>query len=79
MLQEVIQAFLREGEWDKPWINAKIGQVVAVGFDQLVKIGVSVDQAFKELDSRVKRYNSRVSKVRVASFLLSRYHIPSTD
>ena len=64
---------------DKPWINAKIGQVVADGFEQLVKIDVSVDQAVKELDARAKKYISCVSKVRVASLFFSRYDILSTD
>ena len=75
-------SLLGEGRWVKPWINAKIGHVVAAGLEQLVKIDVSVDQAVKELDARVKglvvfgeRYRLGVPKVRVVSY----FFVPSTD
>ncbi|KAF7984152.1 hypothetical protein HWV62_16810 [Athelia sp. TMB] len=57
ILHEVMQHCLREGRWELDWIDNKIGQVVrgeagGRGLADLVRLGVSVEEAIREVKAR---------------------------
>lgn len=56
ILHEVMQSCLREGRWDSGWINERIVKVVrgvgGRGLGDLVKLGVSIQEAIREVKSR---------------------------
>lgn len=54
MLHEVVQTCLRAGRWDEAWMDARIEAVVRRGLDDLVRIGVGIEAAQREMKSRAK-------------------------
>ena len=70
-----MQGCLREGQWGSRWIDERIGRVVrdgegGRGLSDLVKLGVSVEEAIREVKARAgglkvfgERYMSLTPKV----------------
>lgn len=75
ILHEVMQKCLREGQWGSDWIDDKIAKVVrgedgGRGLADLVKLGVTVEEAIREVKARAgglrafgERYISQTPKV----------------
>ena len=75
ILHEVMQGCLREGKWGSAWIDERIAKVVTAGeggrgMGDLVKLGVSVEEAIREVKARAgglkvfgERYMSHTPKV----------------
>ncbi|KZT21167.1 Dna2-domain-containing protein [Neolentinus lepideus HHB14362 ss-1] len=69
MLHEVMQACLSHNKWEERWIDERIDEVVRKGLGELVKIGMDVNAAKREVKGRAKglqtfaaRYMSQVPK-----------------
>ena len=70
-----MQGCLREGKWGKSWIDERIAKVVrtgdgARGMGDLVKLGVTVEEAIREVKARAgglkafgERYMAQAPKV----------------
>lgn len=75
VLHEVMQSCLREGRWDSRWIDERIRKVVrggesGRGLGDLVKLGVSIEEAIREVKARAgglkafgEKYMASVPKV----------------
>ena len=70
MIHEVMQTCLASERWEDSWIQSCIEDAISRSLPDLVKIGVGIDEARKELNVRAKglhafagRYVSDVPKV----------------
>jgi DNA replication ATP-dependent helicase Dna2 len=75
MLHEVMQASLTSGRWELDWIHARIDEIVVRSLPDLVKIGLGVEEATKEvklrakgLETFAKKYIAKVPKVRKSRY-----------
>ena len=76
MLHEVMETCLCSGRWEETWIDGCINSVVTKGLAELVKIGVGIDEAKRELNLRAKGLRTFSDKYiadtpKVYPFLLS--------
>jgi DNA replication ATP-dependent helicase Dna2 len=54
MIHEVMQTCLASEKWDDNWIQCCIEDVIAGSLPILVKIGVEIEEARRELELRAK-------------------------
>ncbi|EKM53179.1 uncharacterized protein PHACADRAFT_147492 [Phanerochaete carnosa HHB-10118-sp] len=52
ILHEVMQTCLREGRWDKSWVDDRIEEVARTSLGDLMRLDVDVDQAKREVWAR---------------------------
>jgi DNA replication factor Dna2 len=54
MLHEVVQTCLSSERWEESWIHECINDVIMTGLEELVRIGIGIEEARKELKLRAK-------------------------
>ncbi|KAG6834502.1 hypothetical protein H0H87_006134 [Tephrocybe sp. NHM501043] len=54
MLHEVMQACLRKDQWETSRVDNKIKQVILNGLNEHINIDVTIEQAKREVTTRVK-------------------------
>ncbi|TFK52072.1 Dna2-domain-containing protein [Heliocybe sulcata] len=62
MLHEVMQACMSADRWEERWIDARIDEVVRKGLGELVKIGMDVEAAKREVKVRAKGLQTFASR-----------------
>lgn len=77
MLHEVMQICLNSGRWDDEWIDLQISEVIKHDLGEVMRLGLSAEQAQFEVKLRAKglkafseKYISQTPKVQPLSFVI---------
>ena len=62
MLHEVMQMCLGSGHWEDCWVHEHINHVITEGLEELVAIGIGVEEATLELKKRTQCFRSFADK-----------------